>query len=219
MNKIRVLLTDECKGLPLDDPELELVGVCPAADTLRVAARLRPDLIIGTQPELLPVGIPSSTPEGIEEGKARAVQVVNRKMTGRLMELIQEHMAGKYPAHFTSSKGKWPVMEVGVIRSKGEQSVFFHGGKRASFHVRLKDMNADPAIFAQVRIGTLVNRHHILRCTPMGRGNYLFEMADGDRVVSEKRYLANVLGLLAGVTSAAPSPDCPGGSSAGCPTC
>ncbi len=128
----------------------------------------------------------------------------NNKLTGRLMDLVREHL------HANSS-----YTETFVIRDKGREhkvkveDILYLRAEGNYLCLQLKDrhhlhrmtMNAveselDPARFLRIHRSYIVNTAHLRSTRYSGNNEFIFSMANNERIVSGRSYKENIAKAL-----------------------
>jgi two-component system LytT family response regulator len=129
---------------------------------------------------------------------------MSSKLTGRLMDLVREHMSSnsEYVEVFNiRDKGrehKIPVDEIMFLRAEGNY-----------LHLQLKDkhilhrmtMNAveselDPARFLRIHRSFIVNKAHVRNSRYSGNNEFIFTMANNERIISGRSYKESIARAL-----------------------
>jgi|688.fasta_scaffold26172_3 two-component system LytT family response regulator len=126
------------------------------------------------------------------------------KLTGRLLDLMREHM------HASSE-----YTEVFVIRDKGREhkvpvdDLLFLRAEGNYLHLQLKDkhllhrmtMNAvetelDPERFLRIHRSYIVNKAHVRSSRYSGNNEFIFTMANNERIISGRSYKETIARAL-----------------------
>jgi two-component system LytT family response regulator len=129
---------------------------------------------------------------------------MSSKLTGRLMDLVREHMSAnsEYVEVFNiRDKGrehKIPVDEIVFLRAEGNY-----------LHLQLKDkhilhrmtMNAveselDPSRFLRIHRSFIVNKAHVRNSRYSGNNEFIFTMANNERIISGRSYKESIAKAL-----------------------
>lgn len=129
---------------------------------------------------------------------------MSSKLTGRLMDLVREHMSAnsEYVEVFNiRDKGrehKVPVDEIVFLRAEGNY-----------LHLQLKDkhilhrmtMNAveselDPSRFLRIHRSFIVNKAHVRSSRYSGNNEFIFTMANNERIISGRSYKESIARAL-----------------------
>ncbi|WKZ66112.1 MAG: LytTR family DNA-binding domain-containing protein [Flavobacteriales bacterium] len=132
----------------------------------------------------------------LEKAKRHIDMRMSDKLTGKLMDLVREHMHAR--SEFT---------EVFTIRDKGREhkvsvaDIHFLRAEGNYINLQLKDrhylyrmtMNAvetelDPQRFLRIHRSYIVNRAHVRAARYSGNNEFIFSMETGDRIVSGRSY-------------------------------
>lgn len=132
----------------------------------------------------------------IAKAKKLAAMSTNDKLTGRLMDLVRGHMheQNEFTESFTiREKGRDQVVHVDdVIFLRAEGNYLKLVLNDRSFLYRMT-MNAvetelDPARFLRIHRSYIVNTLHIRNTRYSGNNEFIFTMANGERIVSGRSY-------------------------------
>jgi two-component system LytT family response regulator len=140
----------------------------------------------------------------LEKAKQHIDMRMNSKLTGKLLDLMREHMHAK--SEYT---------EQFVIRDKGREykvhadDIVFLRAEGNYLCLQLKDrshlyrftMNAveaelDPTRFLRIHRSYIVNRGHVRSTRYSGNNEFIFSMANGDRIVSGRSYKEQIANAL-----------------------
>lgn len=140
----------------------------------------------------------------LEKAKKHIDMKMNHRLTGRLMDLVREHMHAK--SEYT---------EVFTIREKGREykvntsDILYLRAEGNYVCMQLKDrhylhrftMNAveselDPARFLRIHRSFIVNRAHIRNARYSGNNEFIFSMANNERIVSGRSYKEQIAKAL-----------------------
>ena len=132
----------------------------------------------------------------LEKAKKHIDMKMNDRLTGKLMDLVREHMHAK--SEYT---------EVFVIRDKGREhkvnvaDILYLRAEGNYLCMQLKDrhflyrmtMNAvetelDPERFLRIHRSYIVNRAHLRNARYSGNNEFIFSMANNERIVSGRSY-------------------------------
>ncbi len=128
----------------------------------------------------------------------------NSKLTGKLMELMREHLHSK--SEYT---------EVFVIKEKGREyrvavdDLLFLRAEGNYLYLQLKDkhhlyrmtMNAvetelDPTRFLRIHRSFMVHTAHVRNTRYSGNNEFIFTMSNGDRIISGRSYKESIAKVL-----------------------
>lgn len=129
---------------------------------------------------------------------------VNSKLTGKLLDLMREHMHSKseYTEQFIiKEKGReWkvPVDEIIYLRAEGN---YLHLQLKDKHHLYRMTMNAvetelDPARFLRIHRSYMVHTTHVRNHRYSGNNEFIFSMANGERIVSGRSYKEQIAKAL-----------------------
>ena len=140
----------------------------------------------------------------LEKAKQHIDMRMNSKLTGKLLDLMREHMHAK--SEYT---------EQFVIRDKGREykvnadDIVFLRAEGNYLCLQLKDrshlyrltMNAveaelDPSRFLRIHRSYIVNRGHVRSTRYSGNNEFIFSMANGERIVSGRSYKEQIAKAL-----------------------
>ncbi|HRH68763.1 MAG TPA: LytTR family DNA-binding domain-containing protein [Flavobacteriales bacterium] len=140
----------------------------------------------------------------LEKAKKHIDMRMNSKLTGKLLDLMREHMHAKseYTEVFTiREKGreyKANVDEIVFLRAEGNYLCL---QMKDRSHLYRMTMNAveselDPARFLRIHRSYLVNIAHIRNTRYSGNNEFIFSMANGERIVSGRSYKEQIAKAL-----------------------
>ncbi len=129
---------------------------------------------------------------------------VNNKLTGKLLDLMREHMQAKsdHTEQFIiKEKGreyKVPVDDIIYLRAEGN---YLHLQLTERHHLYRMTMNAvetelDPARFLRIHRSYLVHINHVRGQRYSGNNEFIFTMANGERIVSGRSYKEQIAKTL-----------------------
>jgi two-component system, LytTR family, response regulator len=132
----------------------------------------------------------------LEKAKKHIDMRMNSKLTGKLLDLMREHMHAK--SEYT---------EVFTIREKGREykanvdDNYLCLQMKDRSHLYRMTMNAveselDPARFLRIHRSFLVNTAHIRNTRYSGNNEFIFSMANGERIVSGRSYKEQIAKAL-----------------------
>jgi two-component system, LytTR family, response regulator len=140
----------------------------------------------------------------LEKAKKHIDMRTNSKLTGKLLDLMREHMHAKseYTEQFIiKEKGreyKIPVDEIIYLRAEGN---YLHLQLKEKHHLYRMTMNAvetelDPARFLRIHRSYMVHRAHVRSHRYSGNNEFIFSMANGERIVSGRSYKEQIAKTL-----------------------
>jgi len=129
---------------------------------------------------------------------------MSSKLTGRLMDLVREHMHAnsEYVEVFNiREKGrehKVPVDEVIYLRAEGN---YLHLQLKDRHHLHRMTMNAveselDPSRFLRIHRSFIVNKAHVRSSRYSGNNEFVFMMANNERIISGRSYKEQIARAL-----------------------
>lgn len=140
----------------------------------------------------------------LEKAKRHIDMKLNHRLTGRLMDLVREHMHAK-SEH----------IEAFTIRDKGREhkvnvsDILYLHAEGNYLRLQLKDrhllhrmtMNAvetelDPVRFLRIHRSYIVNRAHVRNARYSGNNEFIFSMANNERIVSGRSYKEQIAQAL-----------------------
>ncbi|MBK7384929.1 MAG: response regulator transcription factor [Flavobacteriales bacterium] len=132
----------------------------------------------------------------LEKAKKHIDMRINDKLTGKLMNLVREHLHAK--SEYT---------EVFSIRDKGREhkvnsaDILYLRAEGNYLNLQLKDrhflfrmtMNSveselDPERFLRIHRSYIVNRTHVRNARYSGNNEFIFSMSNNERIVSGRSY-------------------------------
>ena len=128
----------------------------------------------------------------------------NSKLTGKLLDLMREHMQAKseYTEQFIiKEKGreyKIPVDDIIYLRAEGN---YLHLQLKDKHHLYRMTMNAvetelDPVRFLRIHRSYMVHNTHVRSHRYSGNNEFIFSMANGERIVSGRSYKEQIAKTL-----------------------
>ncbi len=139
-----------------------------------------------------------------EKAKEHIDMKMNSKLTGKLLNLMREHMHAKseYTEHFIiRDKGReYKVHVDDIVFLRAEGNYLCLQQKERGFLHRMT-MNAvgselDPARFLRIHRRYIVNTGHIRSTRYSGNNEFIFSMANGERIVSGRSYKEQIAKAL-----------------------
>lgn len=132
----------------------------------------------------------------LEKAKRSTELHSTSKLTGKLMELVREHMhtRSEFTEQFViKDKGrefKVAVDDLVYLRSEGNYLLL---QTKDRHHLHRMTMNAvetelDPDRFLRIHRSYMVNRAHVRNARYNGNNEFVFSMSNGERIVSGRSY-------------------------------
>ncbi len=140
----------------------------------------------------------------LEKAKKHIEMKLSSKLTGKLMDLMREHMHAhsEYTEQFTiRDKGReYKVNVDDIIYLRAEGNYLCLQLKERN-HLYRMTMNAveselDPARFLRIHRSFIVNTAHIRNTRYSGNNEFIFSMANGERIVSGRSYKEQIAKAL-----------------------
>ncbi|HNR55415.1 MAG TPA: LytTR family DNA-binding domain-containing protein [Flavobacteriales bacterium] len=140
----------------------------------------------------------------LEKAKKHIEMKLSTKLTGKLMDLMREHMHAhsEYTEQFTiRDKGReYKVNVDDIIYLRAEGNYLCLQLKERN-HLYRMTMNAveselDPARFLRIHRSFIVNTAHIRNTRYSGNNEFIFSMANGERIVSGRSYKEQIAKAL-----------------------
>jgi two-component system, LytTR family, response regulator len=136
----------------------------------------------------------------VERAKRFIEMRTTSKLTGKLMDLVREHMhtQSEYTEMFhIKDKGreyKVPVDELVYLRAEGN---YLHLQTGDRHHLHRMTMNAveselDPTRFLRIHRSYMVNHAHVRNTRYSGNNEFVFTMSNGERIVSGRSYKEHI---------------------------
>jgi two-component system LytT family response regulator len=141
----------------------------------------------------------------LEKAKRHIDMKANHRLTGKLMDLMREHLHAKseHLEQFTiREKGREHKVAVGdILYLRAEGNYLCLQLKDRHFLYRMT-MNAveselDPARFLRIHRSYIVNRAHVRSARYSGNNEFIFSMANNERIVSGRSYKEQIAQALA----------------------
>lgn len=140
----------------------------------------------------------------LDKAKQHIDMRMNSKLTGKLLDLMREHMHARseYTEQFTiRDKGreyKVNVDDIIFLRAEGNYLCL---QMKERNHLYRMTMNAvetelDPARFLRIHRSYIVNTAHIRNTRYSGNNEFIFSMANGERIVSGRSYKEQIAKAL-----------------------
>lgn len=140
----------------------------------------------------------------LEKAKKHMDMRMSSKLTGKLMDLMREHMHAKseYTEQFViRDKGReYKVSADDIVFLRAEGNYLCLQLKERN-HLYRMTMNAvetelDPARFLRIHRSFIVNTAHIRNTRYSGNNEFIFSMANGERIVSGRSYKEQIAKAL-----------------------
>lgn len=140
----------------------------------------------------------------LEKAKKHIDMRMSTKLTGKLMDLMREHMHARseYTEQFTiRDKGReYKVNVDDIIYLRAEGNYLCLQLKERN-HLYRMTMNAvetelDPTRFLRIHRSYIVNTAHIRNTRYSGNNEFIFSMANGERIVSGRSYKEQIAKAL-----------------------
>ncbi len=140
----------------------------------------------------------------LERAKRHLDMNVSRRLTGKLMDLVREHMHAnsEFIEHFTlREKGrehKVNVADIAFMRAEGNYICL---QLRDRHFLHRMTMNAvetelDPARFLRIHRSYIVNLAHVRNNRYSGNNEFIFTMSNNERIVSGRSYKEQIARAL-----------------------
>lgn len=140
----------------------------------------------------------------LEKAKRHIDMQINHRLTGRLMDLVREHMHAK-SEHIES----FTIRDKGREHKVNVSDILYLQAEGNYLRLQLKDrhflhrmtMNAveselDPARFLRIHRSYVVNRAHVRNARYSGNNEFIFSMANNERIVSGRSYKESIATAL-----------------------
>lgn len=128
----------------------------------------------------------------------------NKMLTGRLMDLVQDHMNTR--REYTQvivikEKGREyrvPVKDVLFIRAEGNYLILQTKPRHYLLRMTMNmvETDLDPSVFVRVHRSFMVNMTHVRNTRYSGNNEFLFTMSNGQHVLSGRSYKESIAKLL-----------------------
>ena len=140
----------------------------------------------------------------VEKAKQHIDMRMNSKLTGKLLDLMREHMHAKseYTEQFIiPDKGreyKVNVDDIVFLRAEGNYLCLQLKERNHLYRLTMNAVEAelDPARFLRIHRSYIVNRGHVRSTRYSGNNEFIFTMANGDRIVSGRSYKEQIATAL-----------------------
>jgi two-component system LytT family response regulator len=140
----------------------------------------------------------------LEKAKRFIEQRTSSKLTGKLMDLMREHLQENL--EFTESflikdKGrehKVRVDDVFYLRSEGNYIMLQLKDRHFLYRITMNavETELDPARFLRIHRSYIVNRAHVRSSRYSGNNEFVFTMANGERIISGRSYKEQIARVL-----------------------
>ncbi len=140
----------------------------------------------------------------LEKAKKHMDMRMSSKLTGKLMDLMREHMHAKseYTEQFLiRDKGreyKVSVDDIVFLRAEGNYLCLQLKDKNFLYRMTMNavETDLDPARFLRIHRSYIVNTAHIRNTRYSGNNEFIFSMANGERIVSGRSYKEQIAKAL-----------------------
>ncbi|HOY27496.1 MAG TPA: LytTR family DNA-binding domain-containing protein [Flavobacteriales bacterium] len=133
----------------------------------------------------------------------------NKRLTGRLMDLIQDHMNSR--REYTQvivikEKGREyrvPVKDILFIRAEGNYLILQTKPRHYLLRMTMNmvETDLDPAVFVRVHRSYMLNMAHVRNSRYSGNNEFLFTMSNGQHVLSGRSYKEHIAKILSRTTN------------------
>lgn len=140
----------------------------------------------------------------LEKAKKHIDMKMNHKLTGKLMDLVREHMHAKseYTEVFTiRDKGrehKVNASDILYLRAEGNYLCLQLKDRHFLYRMTMNSVESelDPARFLRIHRSYIVNRAHVRNARYSGNNEFIFSMANNERIVSGRSYKEQIAKAL-----------------------
>lgn len=140
----------------------------------------------------------------LEKAKKHIDMKMNHKLTGKLMDLMREHMHAKseYTEVFTiRDKGrehKVNVSDILYLRAEGNYLCLQLKDRHFLYRMTMNAVESelDPVRFLRIHRSYIVNRAHVRNARYSGNNEFIFSMANNERIVSGRSYKEQIAKAL-----------------------
>lgn len=140
----------------------------------------------------------------LEKAKKHIDMKMNNKLTGKLLDLMREHMHAKseYTEVFTiRDKGrehKVNVADILFLRAEGNYLCLQLKDRHFLYRLTMNAVESelDPARFLRIHRSYIVNNAHVRSSRYSGNNEFIFTMANGERIVSGRSYKEQIARVL-----------------------
>ena len=132
----------------------------------------------------------------LEKAKKHITMHENNRLTGKFMDLVREHMHShsEYTELFTiRDKGrehKVNVADILFLRAEGNYLCLQLKDRHFLYRLTMNAVESelDPARFLRIHRSYIVNLSHVRSSRYSGNNEFIFTMANGERIVSGRSY-------------------------------
>ncbi|HMC98049.1 MAG TPA: LytTR family DNA-binding domain-containing protein [Flavobacteriales bacterium] len=140
----------------------------------------------------------------LEKAKKHIDMRMNNKLTGKLMDLMREHMHAKseYTEQFTiKEKGrehKVKVDDILFLRAEGNYLCLQLKDRHFLYRMTMNavETELDPVRFLRIHRSYIVNTAHMRSTRYSGNNEFIFTMANNERIVSGRSYKEQIAKAL-----------------------
>ncbi len=140
----------------------------------------------------------------VAKAKKLAAMSTNDKLTGRLMDLVRGHMheQNEFTESFTiRDKGRDQVVHVDdviFLRAEGNYLKLMLADRSYLYRMTMNavETELDPSRFLRIHRSYIVNTLHIRSTRYSGNNEFIFSMANGERIVSGRSYKEQIAANL-----------------------
>ncbi|MBX2977977.1 MAG: response regulator transcription factor [Flavobacteriales bacterium] len=130
---------------------------------------------------------------------------MSTKLTGKLMDLMREHLQhnNTYTSAFNiKDKGrehKVRVEDLVYLRSEGNYLCLQLKERHFLYRMTMNAVESelDPELFLRIHRSYIVNRAHVRSTRYSGNNEFIFSMANGERIISGRSYKEQIAKVLA----------------------
>ena len=141
----------------------------------------------------------------LEKAKQFIAMRRSSSLTGKLMDLVRDHMKGNstYREHFSiKEKGREHTVRVDDLVYLRAEGNYLCLQQKERHHLYRMTMNAvesdlDPARFLRIHRSYIVNRTQVRSTRYSGNNEFIFTMANGERIISGRSYKEKIAEVLA----------------------
>ncbi|HQV76071.1 MAG: response regulator transcription factor [Flavobacteriales bacterium] len=142
----------------------------------------------------------------ITKAKKLIAMNTNDKLTGRLMELVRGHLneQNEFTEAFTiRDKGRDQLVHVDdviFLRAEGNYLKLVLTERSVLYRMTMNavETELDPSRFLRIHRSYLVNTRHIRNTRYSGNNEFIFSMANGERIISGRSYKEQIAKVLTG---------------------
>jgi two-component system LytT family response regulator len=140
----------------------------------------------------------------LDKAKRHIDMKMSNRLTGRLMDLMREHMQAKseHVEQFTiRDKGrehKVNVSDILYLRAEGNYLCLQLKDRHLLHRMTMNavETELDPARFLRIHRSYIVNRAHVRNARYSGNNEFIFSMANNERIVSGRSYKEQIAKAL-----------------------